>query len=118
MEATNFLASSLALPRVLTTLNFFDTRLEKPTAFRWTAATESERPINLLTPDAHEVQIHDMRGLSILDRHVRGLTLEKAGFEMLEGWGSEGESIANAWIQHKWDDVKWIETEYYSFVER
>jgi hypothetical protein len=71
--------------------------------------------MNLLPPDPHEVVIHDLRGLSAEDW---GLTLEKAGFEVVQGWGSDEEAIKAAWAQEKWKDKDWIEGEYYSYVKR
>lgn len=102
---------------VLGNLNFFDTPVE-PNDFRWSTATECDRPRNDLSPNTHEVQIYDMRSLSVEQRAEMGLTLEKAGFETLQGWGEDGESLAKGWAERKWEDEKWIETVYYPYVTR
>jgi hypothetical protein len=74
--------------------------------------------MNLSPPDSHEVLIHDLRKLSATEREDMGLTLEKAGFEVVQGWGPDGESIQKAWGKGKWNDKSWIESEYYSYVKR
>jgi len=74
--------------------------------------------MNLLPPDPHEVVVHDLRGSSAAEREDWGLTLEKAGFEVVQGWGSDEEAINSGWAQGKWNDKDWIEGEYYSYVKR
>ncbi|KIM49726.1 hypothetical protein M413DRAFT_115299 [Hebeloma cylindrosporum] len=105
------------LDTVTTTLNFFDAR-QPESNFRWTGSNGSERPMNLTTPDPHQVVIHDMRALSAAQREEMGLTLEKAGFEVVEGWGSGGEALKADWEQGKWNDESWIEGTYYEYVKR
>jgi hypothetical protein len=88
------------------------------TNYRWTGWNESERPMNLSPPDPHEVVVHDLRGLSTNQREEIGLTLENAGFEVVAGWGLDGENIEAAWAQGQWNDESWIEGEYYPYVKR
>ena len=102
---------------VTTTLHFFDGR-QPESNYRWNGSNESERPINLSLPDPHEVVIHDLRGLSTAQQEEMGLTLEKAGFEVIQGWGPGGEDMEAAWEQGKWDDNSWIEGAYYTYVKR
>jgi hypothetical protein len=102
---------------VTTTLNFFDGR-QPESNYRWTGSNESERPINLSPPDPHEVVVHDLRGLSTAQREEMGLTLEKAGFEVIQGWGPGREDMEAAWEQGKWDDKNWIEGAYYPYVKK
>lgn len=113
-------ATSVVFPvldTVTTTLNFFDGRVPENN-YRWTGSNESERPMNLLPPDSHEVLVHDLRALSVTERVHMGLTLEKAGFEIVQGWGPFGEGMEAAWLQGKWNDDSWITDEYYSCVKR
>jgi len=105
------------LDTITTTLNFFDGRSPE-SGYRWTGSNESERPLNLSPPDSHEVLIHDLRKLSATERENMGLTLEEAGFEVVRGWGPNGESIQKAWGERKWNDQSWIESEYYSYVKK
>ena len=98
-------------------LNFFDAHIV-PSDFRWAPDREHLRPINDLRPDPHEVKIFDMRSLSVEERADKGLTLEKAGFETLQGWGEDAESVSKGWAGKKWNDQAWVETEYYSYVQR
>ena len=98
-------------------LNFFDPRIE-PSQFRWLPEREHLRPTNDLSPDTHQVEIQDLRSLSVEERAEQGLTVEKAGFETLQGWGEDGESVGKAWAEQQWKDQTWIETEYYSYVKR
>src|SRR6202008_2423839 len=60
----------------------------------------------------------DLRSLSVEERVEQGLTLEKAGFETLQGWGADGEKVSKEWAEQKWKDQAWIETEYYSYLKR
>ena len=105
------------LDTVTTTLNFFDAR-QPESNFRWTGSNESERPMNYTPPDPHEVVIHDLRGLSPAQREEMGLTVEKAGFEYVQGWGSGGKEIEAAWEQGKWNDESWIQGAYYPYVKK
>ena len=105
---------SSPMQSVLANLNFFDACVENN--FRWTAV--GDRPANNLCPNTHEVQITDLRSLSAEQRAEMGLTLEKAGFEVLQGWGEDGENAAKAWAEREWDNEEWIKREYYSFVTR
>jgi hypothetical protein len=98
-------------------LNFFDCHVEA-SKYHWTPGNEHRRPINDRTPDTHEVRIFDMRSLTVEQRTEMGLTLEKAGFETLQGWGDGGEYVAKAWAEKQWKDERWIETEYYEFVKK
>jgi hypothetical protein len=105
------------LATVTATLNFFDGR-QPESNFRWTGSNESERPMNLTPPDPHDVVIHDLRGLSTDQREEMGLTVDKAGFEVVQGWGPGGEEMEAAWEQRKWDDESWIKGPYYDYVKR
>ena len=113
-----------AIPPVFTllgtttaTLNFFDGRSAE-TNYHWTGTNESERPMNFTPPDPHECQIQDLRELSATVRDELGFTLEKAGFEVVHGWGPHGEEIGAAWGEGKWKDKSWIEGNYYAYVKR
>jgi hypothetical protein len=105
------------LNTVTTTLNFFDGR-QPESNYRWTGSNESERPMNFSPPDPHQVVVHDLQGLSTAQREEMGLTLEKAGFEVIQGWGPGGEGLEAAWEQRKWDDKSWVEGAYYAYVKR
>lgn len=105
------------LDTVRTTLNFFDGR-QPENNYRWTGSNESERPMNFSPPDPHQVVVHDLQGLSTAQREEMGLTLEKAGFEIIQGWGPGGEDMEVAWEQRKWNDKSWIEGPYYEYVKR
>src|SRR5262245_26938650 len=101
---------SIPAPETLTaTLNFFDSPSSASTDYRWSSSNETQRPSNLLPPDSHDVQICDLRSLSPGHIAQLGLTLEKAGFEVLKGWGCQGEAIAKAWKQRMWEDKSWVE---------
>lgn len=106
------------LPSVVANLNFFDSRISEPYTFRWTPSRESERPDNFLPPDTHQVRIYDLRSLSVKEREDMGLTLERAGFETLEGWIANGEEIGKGWAEKKWEDVDFIENVYKPYVQR
>jgi hypothetical protein len=111
--------STIATLDTLTaTLNFFDTPSSAAIDYRWSSSNESERPSNLLPPDSHDVQIHDLRSATPDQVAQLGLTLENAGFEVLQGWGGEGETVAKAWKEGKWEDKRWVEGEYYDFIRR
>ncbi|KIM49718.1 hypothetical protein M413DRAFT_438868 [Hebeloma cylindrosporum] len=105
------------LDTVTATLSFFDGR-QPESNFRWTGSNGSERPMNLAPPDLHDVVIHDMRALSAAQREEMGLTLEKAGFEVAEGWGPGGDDLKADWEQGKWKDESWITGKYYEIVKR
>jgi hypothetical protein len=47
-----------------------------------------------------------------------GFTLDKSGFESIQGWGKDIDTIGKAWEEGKWEVCEWIETEYYSYIER
>jgi hypothetical protein len=47
-----------------------------------------------------------------------GFTLDKSGFESMQGWGRDVDNIEKAWKERKWEVREWIETEYYSYIER
>jgi len=103
---------------VTTSLNFFDGR-QPENNYRWTGSNESERPMNFTPPDRHDVVVHDLRGLSTAQREEMGITVEKAGFEVVQGWwGPGGEEMKAAWEQRKWDDESWIKGAYYDYVKR
>ena len=102
---------------VTSRLNFFDGR-QPETNYRWTGSNESERPMNHTPPDPHDVIIHDLKGLSTAQREEMGITVEKAGFELVQGWGPGGEEMEAAWEQRKWDDESWIKGVYYNYVKR
>ena len=59
--------------------------------------------MNLSPPDPHEVVVHDLGGLSTAQREKMGITLDKAGFELIKGWGPGGEDIEAGWKQRKLD---------------
>ena len=114
-------APSPDLQFVTANLNFFDARLKSPSDFRWTAeVTPSERPSNTNKPDTHQVRIYDLRRLSSSERNDLGFTLGRCGFEIMQGWDANGDdgNVAKAWGERKWEIQDWIETEYYSYVER
>ena len=111
-------AESPVLDTITTTLNFFDKRSPETNNYRWTGSNESERPTNYSPPDPHDVVIHDLRRLSSAQREEMGLTLEKAGFEVVQGWGPGGGGISVEWEEGKWNDENWIKDEYYSYVKR
>ena len=102
---------------VTASLNFFDGR-QPETNYRWTGSNESERPMNHNPPDPHDVVVHDLRGLSTAQREELGITVDKAGFEVVQGWGPGGEEMEAAWEQRKWDDESWIKGAYYDYVKR
>ncbi|KIM78062.1 hypothetical protein PILCRDRAFT_36252, partial [Piloderma croceum F 1598] len=116
-EGTSAVASaSPGLRFVTANLNFFDTRLKKPNDFRWTAkAMQLERPSNTTTPDAHRVRIYDLRSLSSSQWSDAGFTLDRCGFEIMQGWSDEGDNVAKAWGERKWEVRDWIATEYCSY---
>jgi hypothetical protein len=119
-KGTSAVASaSSGLHVVIANLNFFDTRLKTPNDFRWTEkATQLERPSNTTTPDTHRVRIYDLRSLSSSERNDMGFTLDRGGSEIMEGWSDDGDNVGKAWDERKWEVRDWIETEYYSYVER
>jgi hypothetical protein len=47
-----------------------------------------------------------------------GLTLEKAGFETLEGWIADGEEVGKGWAEKKWEDIDFVENVYKPYVQR
>jgi hypothetical protein len=49
----------------------------------WLPEHEHLNPINNLSPDTHQVEIQDLRCLTVEERAEQGLLLEKAGFETL-----------------------------------
>ena len=104
---------------VTTTLSFYDGR-QSENNYRWTGSNESERPMNFAPPDRHDVVVQDLRGLSTAQREEKGITVDKAGFEIVQGWwgGPEGEKIKADWEQKKWDDESWIKGTYYDYVKR
>jgi hypothetical protein len=106
-----------SLRTVSAALNFFDPHI-KPSGFRWNMSNDHERPANTLVPDPHTVEIRDLRALSVAQRVEEGLTLEKAGFEILKGWGNNDKEIEKAWKARKWDDNEWIESDYYAYVKQ
>lgn len=107
------------LRSVVAKLNFFDATMSKPNDFRWTASKMHERPQNNLCPDTHEVKIRDLRSVSANDRAKLGLTLDKAGFEILQGWGAgHGSDIGRELDAGKWKDADWIEKTYKPYVRR
>ena len=57
--------------------------------------------MNMSPPDPHEVVVHDLGGLFTAQREKMGITLEKAGFELIEGWGPDWEDIEAGWKQRK-----------------
>ena len=112
-------SSSPRLQFTTANLNYFDTHVKRPNDFRWTAkATQLERPSNTTTPDTHQVRIYDLRSISSLERNEMGFTLDKGGFESMQGWGDDNDNVGKAWKERKWEAQEWIETEYYSYVER
>lgn len=119
IEGTSAGASaSPGLHFVTANLNFFDSRLKRPNDFRWTAATQIERPSNTTTPDTHRVRIYDLRSLSSSERNDMGYALDRCGFEIMQGWSDDGDNVGKAWDERKWEVRDWIETEYCSYVER
>jgi len=115
---TNGIGPIPLLDTIQASLNFFDAHTPER-SYRWTGTNESERPINLEKPDPHQVQIHDLRGSSEEERSHWGLTLDQAGFEILQGWtGEDGDKMEKAWEVRRWEDEGWILGEYYEYVER
>jgi len=106
------------LRSVVANLNFYDSHISEPNTFRWTPSRESERPNNFLPPDTHEVRIHDLRSITVEDRAKMGLTVEKAGFETLQGWIADGEEIGKAWAEKKWENIDFIENVYKPYIQR
>ena len=103
---------------VTTSLNFFDGR-QPENNYRWTGSNESERPMNFTPPDKHDVVVQDLRGFATDQREAMGITVDKAGFEVVQGWwGPGGEEMKAAWEQRKWDDESWIKGPYYDYVKR
>ena len=74
--------------------------------------------MNMSPPDPHEVVVHDLGGLFTAQREKMGITLEKAGFELIKGWGPGGEDIEAGWKQRKWNDESWILGVYYPYVKK
>jgi hypothetical protein len=74
--------------------------------------------MNYTPPDPHDVVVHDLRGLSTDQRDEMGITVDKAGLEVVQGWGPGGEEMKAAWEQRKWDDESWIKGPYYDYVKR
>ncbi|KII88550.1 hypothetical protein PLICRDRAFT_41723 [Plicaturopsis crispa FD-325 SS-3] len=99
-------------------LNFYDDRTVNPTEYRWTPDNQAARPPNTHAPDTHKVQIYDMRSLRVDERQELGLTVMKAGFEALQGWGEEGDAVAKDWNERKWEDEAWVTSTYYPYVEK
>ena len=73
--------------------------------------------MNLSPPDPHKVVIHDIGGLSTAQQEKMGITLDKAGFELIKGWGLGREDIEAGWKQWKWNDESWILGPYYAYVK-
>jgi hypothetical protein len=47
-----------------------------------------------------------------------GFTLDRCGFEIMQGWSDDGDNVAKAWGERKWEVQDWIATEYCSYVEK
>jgi hypothetical protein len=105
--------------KVSATLNYFDPRVP-PRSWRWSEATQAQRPVNDLTPNQHQVEISDIRELTVEQRAEACFTLDQAGFEAVEGWGEgeEAAKVAKEWKEGKWEDKKWIDEVYYPYAEK
>jgi hypothetical protein len=105
--------------QITATLSYYDP-VCPPRSWRWSEATQPQRPINTLTPDKHQVQISDIRELTVEERAKGGFTLDQAGFETVEGWGegAEAAKVAKEWKERKWEDEKWIDEVYYPYAEK
>ncbi|SNX86424.1 related to 7alpha-cephem-methoxylase P8 chain [Melanopsichium pennsylvanicum] len=99
--------------KVSAKINYMSRTVEKPFTALYNPA---DGILNNHVYETPAVEITDLRGTSASDRQKAGLNVREAGFEILEGFGLA--ETAQGWADAKWQDPKWIETEYYNDIDR
>ncbi|KAI9320299.1 hypothetical protein DFJ73DRAFT_878017 [Zopfochytrium polystomum] len=74
-----------------------------------------EDPQSTAATQAASVPIADLRGTTASQRTAWGLDVDRAGFELVAGFGSD--PTAADWAARAWEDDHWLTTTYYADVD-
>lgn len=95
-------------------INYLDRSVDKP--YLYINPPTNGEPANNHVYDSPCVNITDLRGTTPEERQKLGFTTEQAGFQIVDGFGSD--AVAKDWAERKWDDEEWIQNTYYKDLDQ